>query len=95
LSSISTSEPSGAIASRSIRPPWVVGDLLPVDQHPFAGQNVRLTDGHRFELLLAGRLATGQEGRLIADAPDRVLDGHRGRHQPLGQSSIRQANFLF
>jgi len=52
------------------------GNLLLADQHPLAGQDARLADDHRLELLLAGQLAACKEGGLVADASDGMLYGH-------------------
>jgi hypothetical protein len=71
-------EHQGAVGrdGQQIDAPAVAGDLLPADQHPLARQDRRLADDHVFELLLAGELGGGQQGGLLADLPDGVLDGH-------------------
>ena len=68
----------GAIGrdGQQVNAPAVAGDLLPADQHPLARQDRRLADDHVLELLLAGKLGSGQRGGLLADLPDGVLDGH-------------------
>ncbi len=69
----------------------VARDLLAADQHPFAGQDARLTHDHVFQLLFADELAVGQQRGLGADLPEGVLDGHGQQiSQRIGLASIRR-----
>ena len=52
------------------------GDLLLTNQHPSTGENARLTHDHEFRQLLAGKLGGGQDGGLVGDLPDGVVDGY-------------------
>jgi len=61
---------------QQVNAPAVRGDFLLADQHPFAGENARLAHDHGFQQLLAGELGGGQDGGLVGNLPDGVLDGH-------------------
>lgn len=53
------------------------GDLLLTNQHPFAGADARLAHDRGFKQLLAGELGCGQDGRLVDELPDSVMDGQK------------------